>query len=97
MKRFVLSAAMLGGTAALCCAAEFAPPVRLVAGGAPIRVESPGYACPGWAVIDGQKTLLVGQFNQGKIQLFKHLGGARFAPGSWLQAGGKVAEIPGVW
>jgi hypothetical protein len=97
MKRFVLSAALLGGTAALCGGAEFAPPVRLVAGDAPIRVESPGYACPGWAVINGQSHLLVGQFNQGKVQVFKHLGGEKFAPGTWLQAEGKVAEIPGVW
>ena len=52
---------------------------------------------PGWAFINGQKTLLVGQFNQGKIQVFKHLGGEKFAPGAWLQAEGKVAEIPGVW
>jgi hypothetical protein len=97
MKRFVLSAALLGGSAALCVAAEFESPVRLKAGETPIRVESPGYACPGWAVINGQKTLLVGQFNQGKIQVFKHLGGEKFAPGTWLQAEGKVAEIPGVW
>jgi hypothetical protein len=97
MKRLMLSAVMLGSSVALCSAAEFESPVRLVAGDTPIRVESPGYACPGWAVINGQKTLLVGQFNQGKIQVFKHLGGEKFAPGAWLQAEGKVAEIPGVW
>jgi len=93
----MLSAVVLGSSMALCSGAEFESPVRLVAGDAPIRVESPGYACPGWAVINGQKTLLVGQFNQGKIQVFKHLGGEKFAPGAWLQAEGKVAEIPGVW
>lgn len=97
MKRFFLSAALLGGSAAMCAAAEFDAPVRLVAGDTPIHVESPGYACPGWAVIKGQPTLLVGQFNGGKIQTFKHLGGAKFAPGTWLKAEGKVAEIPGVW
>jgi hypothetical protein len=41
--------------------------------------------------------LLVGQFHQGKIRAFKHLGGEKFAPGNWLQAEGKVAEVPGVW
>jgi hypothetical protein len=97
MKRFILSAALVGGSAALCAAADFEPPVRLTAGGAPIRVESPGYACPGWAVLNGQQTLLVGQFNKGKIHTFKHLGGANFAPGEWLKAEGKVAEVPGVW
>jgi hypothetical protein len=66
-------------------------------GNTPIRVESPGYAFPCWANINGTNYLLVGQFNQGKIQVFKHLGGAQFAPGTWLQAEGQVAEVPGVW
>ena len=54
---------------------------------------------PCWADLkgDGTKHLLVGQFNQGKIQVFKNLGDGKFAPGVWLQAEGKVAEVPGVW
>ena len=64
-----------------------------------IRVESPGYAAPCWADIngDGKMDLLVGQFNKGKIQLFKCLGEGKFAKGAWLQAEGKAAEVPGVW
>jgi hypothetical protein len=78
---------------------EFEPPARLMADGAAIRVESPGYASPCWADIDndGKKDLLVGQFNDGKIRVFKNLGGGKFAPGAWLQADGAVAEVPGVW
>ena len=99
MKRLLLSALLLGGGTAFCSAADFEPPVRLKVGDAAIRVESPGYAAPCWADIngDGKKHLLVGQFNQGKIQVFKHLGAEKFAPGNWLQAEGKVAEVPGVW
>lgn len=99
MKRLLLSALLLGGSAALCTAAEFQAPVRLKADGAAIRVESPGYAAPGWADMngDGKKDLLVGQFNKGKIQVFKHLGDGKFAAGDWLKAAGKVAEVPGVW
>lgn len=100
MKRLVLSALVLGGSAGLCgAAAEFQPPVRLMAGDAAVRVESPGYAAPSWADLDGdgKKELLVGQFNKGKIRVFRHLGAAKFAPGEWLQAGGEVAEVPGVW
>jgi hypothetical protein len=88
----------------LCCSAlssaiDFAPPVRLTADGVPIRVEAPGYACPCLADVDGdgKLDLLVGQFNGGKIQFFKGLGGGKFAKGTWLQAEGKVAEVPGVW
>jgi hypothetical protein len=73
--------------------------VRLQAGGVPIRVEAPGYAAPCLADLDGdgKLDLLVGQFNDGKIQVFKGLGGGRFAAGAWLQAEGKVAEVPGIW
>jgi hypothetical protein len=88
----------LGGLA-LCRATEFQPPVLLKAGGVAIRVESPGYAAPCWADIDGdgKKDLLVGQFRQGKIRVFKNLGAGKLAPGVWLQAGGQAAEVPGVW
>jgi hypothetical protein len=99
MKRHLLAAAGLLCCAAWCSAVDFAPPVRLKAGGVPIRVESPGYACPCLADLsgNGKLDLLVGQFNGGKIQLFKGLGGGKFAKGTWLQAEGKPAEVPGVW
>lgn len=99
MKRLVLSAVLFGASTVFCSAADFEPPVRLKAGGAAIRVESPGYAAPGWADLkgDGKMHLLVGQFNGGKIQVFRHLRGAEFAAGEWLQAQGDVAEVPGVW
>ena len=97
MKRLLLSALLLGGATVCCSGADFEPPVRLKAGDAAIRVESPGYAAPCWTDIDGKRELLVGQFNQGKIRVFKHLGAEKFAPGNWLQAEGKVAEVPGVW
>ena len=73
--------------------------MRLEGGGAAIRVESPGYAAPCWADIDGdgKNDLLVGQFNGGKIRIFKSLGAGKLAAGEWLKADGKVAEVPGVW
>jgi hypothetical protein len=99
MKRVLLATLLPACAAALCGATEFERPVRLTANGVPIRVESPGYAAPCWADIDGdgKKDLLVGQFSGGKIRVFKNLGGGKFAPGVWLQAGGKVAQVPGVW
>jgi hypothetical protein len=99
MKRLLLSALLLAGGAATGRAQQFEPPVRLKAGDAAIRVESPGYAYPCWADLPGtgQKHLFVGQFNQGKIRAFKQVSGEEFAPGDWLKAEGKIAEVPGVW
>ena len=103
MKQRLLAPLWLFCCPALCGAAEFEAPVRLkaggVAGGVPVRVEAPGYAAPCWADVDGdgKKDLLVGQFNHGKIRVFKNLGEGRLAEGAWLQAEGQVAEVPGVW
>ena len=99
MKRLVLGALLLGGSTALCSAAEFQPPVRLKAGDTAVRVESPGYAAPCLADLDadGTKELLVGQFKDGKIRVFKHLDAEKLEPGEWLQASGEVAQVPGVW
>ena len=99
MKRRLLAALGLLCGPAWCGAADFEPPVRLKADGVAVRVESPGYAAPCWADVDGdgKKDLLVGQFNKGKIRIFKNLGERKLAGGVWLMAEGQVAEVPGVW
>lgn len=95
---------LLAALGLFCCAAPgsgagLRTTSALKADGVAIRVESPGYAAPCWADVDGdgKMDLLVGQFRQGKIQVFKGLGGGKFGKGDWLQAEGKVAEVPGVW
>ena len=99
MRPIYLSTLLLLYGVSHCGAADFEAPVRLKSQGVVIRVESPGYAAPCWADIDndGKKDLLVGQFRQGKIRIFKNLGEGRFGAGKWLEAEGGVAEIPGVW
>lgn len=79
--------------------AEFAAPVRLRAGDGYVKVEAPGYACPTMFDVDGdgKKDLVVGQFNGGKMRMYKGVEGGAFAAGEWLTADGKVAQVPGVW
>jgi hypothetical protein len=78
---------------------HFTPPERLKAGEDFVRVESPGWACPSWYDVDrdGKKDLVVGQFARGKMRVYRNLGEGKLAAGGWLKAGGKVAEVPGVW
>ena len=78
---------------------RFSKPERLKGGDDYVKVEAPGYAAPCWADIDGdgKKDLLVGQFADGKIRVYKNLGAGKLAAGEWLQAEGEVAKVPGVW
>jgi len=87
---------------AVSFAGEFAKPVLLMAGGEPVKVEAPGYACPTWADWDGdgKKDLLVGQFAKGKIHFFRNDGGdgvPKLGKGTMILTGKKPAEVPGVW
>lgn len=77
----------------------FEAPARLKAADGYVRTEAPGFAAPAWHDVDGdgKKDLVVGQFAGGKIRAYKNTGAGTFAPGEWLMAGGKVAEVPGVW
>ncbi len=99
MLQRLLAALVVAAGVSSCWAADFELPVRLKAGDKYIRTESPGYACPTWADVDGdgKKELVVGQFAKGKMKVYKHLGGLKFGEGKWLEADGKIAEVQGVW
>jgi hypothetical protein len=78
---------------------SFEAPVRMKAGDEPVKVEAPGFAAPCWHDVDGdgQGDLVVGQFNDGKIRVYRGLGKGKLAAGEWLKAEGEVAQVPGVW
>lgn len=95
---FNLLASVLG-IFSISSAAEFNEPIMLKAGDSPIQVPVPGWAFPEWADVDGdgKNELIVGQFNGGKMKVYQHNGDLKFESGTWLQADGQDAQVPGVW
>ncbi len=79
-------------------AADLAAPIRVTAGGQPIDVEV-GHAAPWVADFDGDglRDLLVGQFGNGKLRLYRNRGTEKapeFSTFAWFQAGGADARVP---
>ena len=74
----------------------------LQADGEPIAVESPGYACPTIADVDGDGVhdLVVGQFNGGKMHYYRNLSKPdetpEYASRQWINTGSEPAQVPGV-
>lgn len=77
----------------------FEAPTRLLADGSPMASEAPGYASPAWHDVtgDGRADVIVGQFAGGKMMVYPGLEDGAFGKGQWLEAGGEVAQVPGVW
>jgi hypothetical protein len=79
-------------------AQEFLDPVRLGAGGQPITTDI-GHSAPYVYDFDGDgvRDLLVGQFGQGKLRIYRNLGTneqPRYAKHEWFKADGKLATVP---
>jgi hypothetical protein len=77
---------------------DLALPVPLLAGSQPINVDV-GHAAPFVADLkgDGQLTLLVGQFGEGKLRLYPNTGpknAPKFDKFDWFQAGGTAGKVP---
>jgi hypothetical protein len=81
---------------------RFQAPQRVTAGGIPIQVEPPGYACPTMADLDGdgRVDLFVGQMNGGNIRFYRNIGEENglplFASGQWLTLDDQRLSVPGV-
>lgn len=82
----------------------FEKPFRIKAGDEYIAVESPGYACPTMADVDGDglEDLVVGQFNKGLMWFCKNVAESpsetpQFDKADWIRSDGEPAEVPGVW
>lgn len=83
----------------LVCAGELADPVRVEVAGVPLDVERIGHAAPFFGDFDGDglPDLLVGQFEDGRLRVFRNLGtrtAPRFEQGEWFRAGGDFGRVP---
>jgi hypothetical protein len=80
-------------------ATDLAPPVHILVGGEPLDVERSGYAAPCVGDFDGKgrRDLLVGQFDGGKLRLYRNTGTPRtpkFDTYTYFVAGGQTGSVP---
>jgi hypothetical protein len=78
---------------------ELLPPVQVQAGGKALDIQRAGHAAPfvGDFYQDGSLCLLVGQFDEGRLRVYRNTGTRarpRFDQFTWFEAGGKVASVP---
>jgi hypothetical protein len=78
---------------------ELQPPTHLEAAGRPIDVEREGHSAPFVGDFDGDglPDLLVGQYQQGRLRVYRNKGTKgrpKFDSYTWFEAGGKIASVP---
>ena len=78
---------------------ELAPPVRVTVAGKPLDVGGVGYAAPfvGDCDGDGVHDLLVGQFAEGKLRIYRNEGTndrPRFETFTWFLEGKPEGRVP---
>ncbi len=98
-RKWALLALLLAPAARAGEPAELIPPVQVQAGGRALDVQRQGHAAPfvGDLYEDGGLCLLVGQFDDGRLRVYRNTGTRaqpRFGSYTWFEAGGKVASVP---
>ncbi len=76
---------------------ELAPPVPVTAAGQPIQVAGNAAPFVGDFDDDGKRDLLVGQFELGRLRIYRNVGDDRrpqFAASEWFRAERQIAGVP---
>ena len=78
---------------------DLLPPAQVQAGEQPLDIQREGHAAPfvGDFYEDGGLCLLVGQFDSGRLRIYRNTGTRakpRFNSYTWFEAGGKIASVP---
>jgi hypothetical protein len=78
---------------------ELQRPVPILVDGKPLDVGRQGHSAPfvGDFDGDGKRDLLVGQFDEGRLRVYRNTGSSRqprFDRYTWFEAGGQVASVP---
>lgn len=93
---------VVGGISVIALAAwalgDLLAPIQVSAGGSPINVDA-GHAAPLLFDFDedGKRDLLVGQYGEGKLRIYKNVGNDKapsFKDFTYFEAGGKIASVP---
>lgn len=99
MKIFYVFAGFAGlGFSINAIATDLQPPFRVAAKDGPIDVNI-GHSAPWVADFDGDgiSDLLVGQFGEGKLRIYRNKGAKtepKFDNFAWFQAGGSDGKVP---
>jgi hypothetical protein len=98
-QRLSVLALLLAASAFAGPPGELLPPVQVQAGGKALDIQREGHAAPfvGDFYQDGGLCLLVGQYNEGRLRIYRNTGTRarpRFDQFTWFEAGGQIASVP---
>jgi hypothetical protein len=92
-------AAVLGWVETPADFGDLLPPIQIQVGGKPLDVERDGHSAPFVGDIDGTgvPALLVGQYHEGRLRIYKNSGTRnkpQFSSYTWFEASGKPGRVP---